>query len=114
MIDPERYDLDLLEPLGAVAPPTPEVLNRVAANLHSRFLQDPTSAGRPRTPTRQRTRVVLPVAAAAAAVTGVLAVGASGAIHSGHRDRSAVPATVSPTTDSLRNAILTAFSARAF
>ena len=65
MNDPDRYDLDLLEPLGAVAPPTPEVLDRVAANLHARYLQDITSPGRPTTFTRQRTRVVLAVAAAA-------------------------------------------------
>src|SRR5262245_50321388 len=66
MNDPDRYDLDLLEPLGAVAPPTPEVLDRVAANLHARFLHDATSRARLATFTRQRTRVVLPVAAAAA------------------------------------------------
>ena len=35
MTDPDRYGLDLLEPLGAVAPPTPEVLNRVADNLQA-------------------------------------------------------------------------------
>jgi hypothetical protein len=113
MNDPDRYDLDLLEPLGAVAPPTPEVLNRVAGNLHARFLQDATSPGRPATFTRQRTRVILHVAAAATAVTTVLAVGVAGAIHSGHRDMPAVPATVSPTTASLRHAILTAFAATA-
>ena len=52
MTDPDRYDLDLLEPLGAVAPPTPEVLNRVADNLHAHYLQDATSSGRPATFTR--------------------------------------------------------------
>jgi hypothetical protein len=113
MNDPDRYDLDLLEPLGAVAPPTPEVLDRVATNLHARFLQDATSAARPATITRPRTRVVLPVAAAAAAVATVLAVGVGGAIHSGHRDVPAVPATLSPSAASLRDAILTAFSATA-
>jgi hypothetical protein len=113
MSDPDRYDLDLLEPLGAVAPPTPEVLDRVAANLHARLLQNATSGGRPTTFARQRTRVVLPVAAAATAVTTVLAVGVAGTIHSGHRDMPAVPATVSPTAASLRHAILSAFSATA-
>jgi hypothetical protein len=113
MNDPDRDDLDLLEPLGAVAPPTPEVLNRVAANLQARFLQDATSPARLGTFTRQGIRVVLPVAAAATAVTTVLAVGVGGAIHSGNRDLPAVPATVSPTTASLRDAILTAFSATA-
>jgi hypothetical protein len=113
MNDPDRYDLDLLEPLGVVAPPTAEVLDRVAANLRVRFLQDATGPDRPATSTRPRIRVVLPVAAAATAVTTVLAVGVAGAIHSGHRDIPAVPATVSPTTASLRHAILTAFSATA-
>jgi hypothetical protein len=112
MNDPDRYDLDLLEPFGAVAPPTPEVLDRVAATLHARFLQDVTTGGRPARLTRQRTRVVLPVAAAATAVTTVLAVGVAAAIHSHHRATPAVPATVSPST-SLRDAILTAFSATA-
>jgi hypothetical protein len=113
MNDPDRYDLDLLEPLGAVAPPNPEVLSRVAANLHARFLQDTTSRGRRATFTRQRTSVVLPVAAAATALTTVLAVGAVDAIHSGHRDMPPVSATVPPTTASLRDAILTAFSGTA-
>jgi hypothetical protein len=113
MNDPDRDDLDLLERLGAVAPPTPEVLDRVAANLHVRFLQDATNPGRPATFTRQRTRVVLPVAAAVAAVTSLVAVGVGGAIHSGHRDVPALPATVSPSAASLRDAILTAFSATA-
>jgi hypothetical protein len=113
MNDPDRYDLDLLEPLGAVPPPTPAVLARVAANLQVRLLQDATSAGRPATSTRQRTRLVLLVAAAATAVTTVLAVGVAGAIHSGHRDMPAVPATISPSAASLRDAILTAFSATA-
>jgi hypothetical protein len=111
MNDPDRDDLDLLEPLGAVAPPTPEVLDRVAANLPARFRHDATRPGRAATFTRQRARVVLPVAAAATAVTTVIAVGVAGAIHSGHRDLPAVPATVSSTTASLRHAILTAFSA---
>ena len=113
MTDPGRYDLDLLEPLGAVAPPTKEVLNRVSDNLHARYLQDVTSSAGAARLIRQRTRRALPVAAAATAVTAVLAVGVAGAIHSGHRDRPAVPATVSPTTASLRDAILTAFSATA-
>jgi hypothetical protein len=113
MSDPDRYDLDLLERLGAVAPATPEVLDRVAANLQARFLQDATNPGRPATFTRPRTRAFLPIAAAAAAVTTLVAVGVAGAIHSGHRDVPAVHATVSPTAASLRNAILTAFSATA-
>jgi hypothetical protein len=114
MNDPDRYDLDLLEPLGAVAPPTPEVLDRVGVNLQARFLQEATSRGRPATFPRPRTRVVLPVAAAATAAAIVLAaVGVAGANHSGHRDLPAVPATVSPSTASLRDAILTAFSATA-
>jgi hypothetical protein len=110
MNDPDRYDLDLLERLGSVAPPSPEVLNRVAANLHARFRHDPTSRSRPPKFRRHRTRVVLAVAAAATAVTTVLAFGVAGAVHA-HRDLAAVPATVSPTTASLRHAILTAFSA---
>ena len=101
MTDPDRYDLDLLEPLGAVAPPTPEVLNRVADNLHARYLQDATSSGRPATFTRQRTRLALPVAATATAAAAVLAVGLSGATHSGHRNGPAVPAAMSPTAASL-------------
>ncbi|HSS11498.1 MAG TPA: hypothetical protein VLL25_16555 [Acidimicrobiales bacterium] len=107
MTDPDRYDLDLLEPLGAVAPPTPEVLNRVAANLHAHYLQDAMSGGRPATSIRQRTRLALPVAAAAAAVAAVLAVGGADALHSGHRHG---PAAISPTDASLGDAILTAFS----
>jgi hypothetical protein len=109
MTDPDRYDLDLLEPLGAVAPPTPEVLNRVADNLRARYVQDATSRAGAATLTRQHTRRALPVAAAAAAVTAVLAVGVASANHSGHRGGPA--ATISPTaTQALRDAILTAFS----
>jgi len=108
MTDPDRYDLDLLAPLGTVAPPTSEVLNRVADNLHARYLQDATSSAGT-TLTRQRIRRALPTAAAAAAVTAVLAVGVAGANHTGHRDEPAT--TISPTaTRSLRDAILTAFS----
>jgi hypothetical protein len=113
MTDPDRYDLDLLEPLGVVAPPTQEVLDRVAANLHARFLQDATSRVRPARTTWRRTRVVLPVAAAATAVAAVVAVAASDATHSGHRNGPAVPAAISPTAASLRDAILTAFSGTA-
>jgi hypothetical protein len=110
MTDPGRSDLDLLEPLGAVAPPRPEVLNRVADNLHARYLQDATGSGRPATFTRRRTRLALPVAAAATAAAAVLAVGLAGATHSVHRHGPAVPAAMSPTAASLRDAILTAFS----
>jgi hypothetical protein len=113
MNDSDRYDLDLLEPLGAVAPPTPEVLDRVAANLHARLLQDATRPARPARFARHRARVVLPVAAAATAVTTVLAVGVAGGLVGGHRDTPAVPATVSSSAASLRDAILTAFSASA-
>jgi hypothetical protein len=67
----------------------------------------------PATFTRQRIRVVLPVAAAATALATVLAVGVADAIQSGHRDTPAVPATVSPSAASLRHDILTAFSATA-
>ncbi len=110
MNDPDRYDLDLLEPLGAVPPPAPEVLNRVADNLHAHYLQDATSSGRPATFARHRSRLALPVAAAATAAAAVLAVGLAGATHSSHRNRPTVPAAMSPTAQSLRHAILTAFS----
>jgi hypothetical protein len=113
MTDPDRYDLDLLQPLGAVAPPAPEVLNRVGANLQARFLQDATSRVRPATFNRQRARVVLPVAAAATAMAAVVAVGVSDASHSGHGNGPAVAATMSPSAASLREAILTAFSGTA-
>ncbi len=112
MTDPDRYDLDLLEPLGAVAPPTPEVLNRVADNLHTRCLQDATTSARSASLIRPWTRLAIPVAAAAA--TTLLAVGVVGATHSGHRNGPAVPAAISPTAaSSLRDSILTAFSATA-
>jgi hypothetical protein len=113
MTDPDRYDLDLLEPLGAVAPPSPEVLNRIADNLRARYRQDATSDGRPATSTRPRTRLALPVAAAATAAASVLAVGLAGSTHGGHRNLPAVPAAISPANASLRDAILTAFSDRA-
>jgi hypothetical protein len=86
------------------------VPNRVARNLHARYLQDATNRARAATLTRQRTRLALPVTAAAAAVTAVLAIGVAGATRSGHRNGPAVPATISPTAASLRDAILTAFS----
>jgi hypothetical protein len=106
MTDPDRYDLDLLEPLGAVAPPTPELLDQVAANLHAHYLQDAMSGGTPATSIRRRTRLALPVAAAAAVAT-VLAVGGASALESGHRHS---PAAISPPNASLREDILTAFS----
>jgi hypothetical protein len=109
MTDPDRFDLDLLEPLGAVAPPTPEVLNRVAANLPARF-HDATSRGRPARSNRQRKRVVVPLAAAVTALAAVVAVAVSDATHSGDRNGPAIPAAISPTAASLRDAILTAFS----
>jgi hypothetical protein len=108
MTDPDRDVLDLLAPLGAVAPPSPEVLNRVSANLLIRYLEDATSSAGPSTSTRHRTRRALPIAAAAAAVTAVLAVGVAGATHSGHGSGPA--ATISPTDEALRDAILTALS----
>jgi hypothetical protein len=89
------------------------VLHRVAANLPARLLQDAASRGKPATSTRQRARVVLPVAAAATAVAAVVAVGVSDATRSGHRNGPAVPATMSPADASLREAILTAFSGTA-
>jgi hypothetical protein len=111
MTDPDRYDLDLLEPLGEVAPPTPEVLHRVAHKLHARYLQDATDRAWAATLTRRRARLALPVAAAATAATALLAVGLAGATRSGHRSGPAVPATISPSAAaSLRDAILTAFS----
>jgi hypothetical protein len=113
MTDPDGHDLDLLRPLGEVPPPAPEVLNRVAANLQARFLHDTASRGVSATSTRQRTRVILPVAAAATAVAAVVAVGVSDATHGGHRNGPAVPATLSPAAASLREAILTAFSGTA-
>ena len=113
MTDSDRYDLDLLEPLGAVAPPTPELLDRVAANLHARFLQDTASGAQPARFTRHRTRVVLPVVAAVTAVAAVVAVGVSDATHGGHPNGPAVAPTISPTAASLRDAILTAFSGTA-
>jgi len=113
MTDPDHYDLDLLQPLGEVAPPAPEVLNRVATNLHACLLQDAASRGAPATSSRQRTRVILPVAAAATAVAAVVAVGISDATHGGHGNGPAAPATMSPTAASLREAILTAFSGTA-
>ena len=113
MTDPDHYDLDLLQPLGEVAPPAPEVLNRVATNLRACLLQDAASRGAPATSSRQRTRVILPVAAAATAVAAVVAVGISDATHGGHGNGPAAPATMSPTAASLREAILTAFSGTA-
>src|ERR1700722_18082600 len=73
MTDPDRYDLDLLEPLGAVAPPASEVLNRIAASLHARYLHDVTSGVRPATSIGPRTRLAIPVTAAATAVAAILA-----------------------------------------
>jgi hypothetical protein len=111
MTDPDRYDLDLLEPLGSVAPPNPAVLGRVADNLHALYLQDAkTSHDGPARLIRHRARVALRVAAAAAAVTAVVAIGVASATHSGHRRGPVVPATLSPSAAYLRDAILTAFS----
>jgi hypothetical protein len=107
MTDPDRFDLDVLEPLGAVAPPTAEVLNRVAATLHAHYLQDAMSGPRRATLIRQRTRLALPVVVAATAVAAVLAVGLPGALHTGHRHG---PGAISRTDASLRDSILTAFS----
>jgi len=110
MIDPDRYDLDLLEPLGAVAPPTEEVLNRVANNLRARYLQDTTSSAESAMLTRQRTRRASPVAVTVAAATvAVLAVGVAAATRNNHRDGP--PSTISPAAAAaLRADILTAFS----
>jgi hypothetical protein len=111
MTDPDRYDLDLLEPLGAVAPPTPAVLSRVADNLHARYLQDAkTSRDGAARLTRHRARMALPVAAAATAMTAIVAVGLAGATHSGHQNGRVVSGTISPTAADLRDAILTALS----
>jgi hypothetical protein len=110
MIDPDRYDLDLLELLGAVAPPTEEVLNRVANNLRARYLQDTTSSAESAMLTRQRTRRASPVAVTVAAATvAVLAVGVAVATRNNHRDGP--PSTISPAAAAaLRADILTAFA----
>jgi hypothetical protein len=109
MTDPDRSELDLLEPLGAVPPPAPELLTRVAGNLRARYLEETARGAGAATPARRRTRKALLVAAAATVVTGLVALGLVGAAHSNHGNAPA--ATISsPATQSLRNAILTAFS----
>ena len=110
MTDPDRHDLELLERLGAVTPPTPEVLNRVAASLHARCLQDAKSRAGAPTSIRKRSRLALPIAAAIVAVTAVLAAGVASATHRDHGAEPAAPLTLTPTAASLRDAILTAFS----
>jgi hypothetical protein len=114
MTDPDNYDLDLLEPLGAVAPPTPEVLDRVAHSLHARYIQDAETSRRGATTfSRPPTRRALPIAAAAGVLAAGLALGVAHASHSGYGARRPVPPVLSPSGASLRNAILTAFSATA-
>jgi hypothetical protein len=112
MTDPDRYDLDLLEPLGAVAPPSREVLQRVAGNLHARYVQD-TASSRHGRATTFRPRRTAAVVAAASLVAGGLVAGVAAASHLGHGARPAASLAGSPPTASLRNAILTALSGTA-
>lgn len=112
MTDPNRYDLDLLEPLGTVQPPSQDVLDRVANRLQARYRQDAeANRGRSTTGRRRPTRRALPAAVAASVVVAGLVIGVADASH-GHGDRP-VPSTLSPSAASLRSAILTAFSATA-
>jgi hypothetical protein len=110
MTDPDRFDLDLLEPLGAVPPPNPEVLNRVADHLRVQYRHDTTaSPARSTAPGRRWTRPVVP-AAAAAMMAGALGVSLAATDHHG---RAAISPATSPSAASLREAILTAFSSSA-
>jgi hypothetical protein len=110
MTDPDRYDLDVLERLGTVAPPSPEVLNRVAGHLQARYLTATgTSRGGTTTFSWRTTRRALPVAAAVSVAAAGLVVGVARESHRNHAG-TAMPAALSPTAASLRNAILTAFS----
>ena len=105
MIDLDRYDLDLLEALGRVEPPTAELLDQVAARLHGLYCQE-TPIASPR-----RLRPAAPVAVAVAAAAIAATVGMVRTDHAGKTNRPASPAATAITSaGTLRDAILTAFS----
>ena len=105
MTDHDRSDLDLLEALGKVQPPTAELLDQVAARLHGLYWEEAPPAS-PR-----RLRRAVPATAAVAAAAIAVTVGMVGIDRAGKTKQPASPAATAPTTaGSLRAAILTAFS----
>jgi hypothetical protein len=105
MTDLDRYDLDLLEALGRVEPPTADLLDHVAARLHGLSMYEAPTAS------LRRPRRAVPVAAALAVAAVAAAVGMVSTDHTGKTKQPASPAATAPTAaGSLRDAILAAFS----